>query len=262
MKKVLILLLMCIVVGLALNVQAASVTFDPREVELTIAPGETGRSVITAHGFSNGAYFLTLRLSASRDNGNVPPEWLGPSYLRLFSNTGGASSSPFNLNVSVPSDAASGNYTGVLLPEDIRGREPLSSPGLILSIEVTTPQAACAGLPAFSNVEVGPQNIWAPTNRDVEIDISGNVSVAPGCEVTAGYTMESNNGLAQGDITLGPDGIFTKKITVNVSRSGRDKDGKVYNGTLYAVDADGNEASLGFNVTVLHDKGKKTGQSK
>jgi uncharacterized lipoprotein NlpE involved in copper resistance len=74
--------------------------------------------------------------------------------------------------------------------------------------------------------------------------------------------MESNNGLAQGDITLGPDGIFTKKITVNVSRSGRDKDGKVYNGTLYAVDADGNETSLGFNVTVLHYKGKKTGQSK
>ena len=53
MKKVLIVLLMTIVVGLALNVQAASVTFEPQKVELKIAPGETGRTSITAHGYSS-----------------------------------------------------------------------------------------------------------------------------------------------------------------------------------------------------------------
>jgi hypothetical protein len=41
----------------------------------------------------------------------------------------------------------------MLVPEDMRSSEPITSPGVIISIEVIEPQTACSGLPVFSDVE-------------------------------------------------------------------------------------------------------------
>lgn len=259
MKKILIVLLSSIFIGLALNVQAASVTFDPGMAEFTVAPGETGRATITAHGFSSGPYSLLFSMGSGLQNGTVPIGWLSPTYVMLASRSGGTSSTTMDIAINIPPDAIAGTYTGTLLPVDMRSSEPISSPGVIIAIEVAVPQTACAGLPVLSDIEIGPQNIWAPIGRDVEVVISGAISVAEGCEVSAGYSLESNNGLIQGDIFLGADGRFAEKVKVNVSRSGNDKYGRIYNGTLYAEDMDGNRDSLSFIVTVLHDKGNKIG---
>ena len=262
MKKRLIVLLSSILVGLTVNVQAASVSFDPGSVEFQVAPGQTDKANLRVNAFSSGAYSLYIRIGSKLENSSIPLDWLSPNYLMLASRTGGPSTSSMDLTVSVPPDAMAGSYTGLLVPEDMRSSEPVSSPGVIIAIEVTDIQTICSGPPIFSDVEIGPQEIWAPADRDVEIYISGAVSVTEGCKVTAGFSMESNNGLVQGDITLDADGRFTEKLMVNVSRSGKDKNGKAYNGTLFAVDPDGNEAALEFNVTVLHDKDKKIGQNK
>ena len=262
MKKTLIVLLSSIVVGLALNVQAASITFGSRVVEFKVTPGEIGRTTLMVHGFSSGPYSLNFRVGSRLENSNIPPGWLSPVYLNLTSRIGGASSTSMDLVVNLPPDAMVGSYTGLLVPEDMRSSEPISSPGVIIAIEVTDPQTICSGIPIISDVEIGPQSIWAPADKDVEITITGVLRVTDGCDVTAGYTLESNNGLVQGDITLKPDGSFSERFMANVSRSGRDKEGRVYNGTLFAVDADGNEAQIDFSVTVLHDKGKKTGKIK
>ena len=85
MKKAMIVLLLSIVVGLALNVQAASVTFDPQKVELKIAPGEIGRTSITAHGYSSTAYSLSFLVGSKLKIGNIPHGWLTAAYLWLDS---------------------------------------------------------------------------------------------------------------------------------------------------------------------------------
>lgn len=263
MKKLLITLLSLMLVGLSLNVQAASVTFDPTVADYSIAPGESGSKSITLQGFSSRPYTLYLTVGSVLQHSTIPPGWLNIANLALISRTGGSSSTTVNLVVNVPPDAAPGFYSGLLLPENSpRSTEVVTGPGLIVTIDVAGIQPACVNPPEFSEYAVGPQGIWAPNDRDIEIEISGILSVTDGCEVAAGYTLESNDGLIQGDIAVSDDGSFSQKVTVNLSRSGQDKFGRTYNGTLFVIDGDGNQTSHDFFVTVLHDKGQKKGWNK
>ena len=115
----------------------------------------------------------------------------------------------------------------------------------------------CSMPPKFTVVSIDPREIRDPSVRNIEVAIAGLVSVPDDCEVTAGYSLESSTGLLQGDITVAPDGSFNKTFMANVSGSGRDKDGRVYTGTLFAVDADGDKAAIDYTITVLHDNGMK-----
>jgi hypothetical protein len=137
MKKKLILLLSCIFLGLTLNLQAANVTFSPRVVELKVAPGETGRAAIKVHGFSTTVYTLNFLVGSKLETGNIPRGWLTAAYLWLDSNTEGSSSANMDLVVSVPPEAKPGTYTGLFVPDDMRSSEPIKSPGVIISIEVS-----------------------------------------------------------------------------------------------------------------------------
>jgi len=263
MKNILISLLSAFIVALALNVQAASVTFDPPLADFKLAPGETGTTSLTINGFSPGAYTICLSIGSKLDNSNIPAGWLNTAYPLLISSTGGSSSATMDLVITVPADAAPGSYFGILVPEILpRSTETVTGRGTIITIEVTDIQTACTIPPAFSDVAIGPQSIWAPSDRDIEINITGMLTAAEECEVKAGYTIESNNGEILGNITPDEDGSFNEVVTISASRSGQDKFGRLYHGTLFATDADGNQTSLDFFVTVLHDKGKKVGLNK
>jgi hypothetical protein len=261
MKKVHIVLLLFIFIGLALNVQAANVFFDPSMTELKVMPGETGKAALKVTGSARMNYSLSFKVGSKFGNGNIPPGWLIPADVSLTSPLGGSSTSTMDLVVNIPPDAEAGTYSGQLLPEDLGSSERIISSGVTLSIEVAAPRTACSGLPEISAIALEPFNVWAPTDRDVEINISGAISVAEGCEVTAWYTMQSNNGPVQGDISIGSGGVFEEKAKVNVSRSGTDKFGRVFNGTVFAEDAEGNQNSVNFSVTVLHDRGNKLGKA-
>ena len=137
MKTAISVLLTVIIVGLAPSIQAASVTFEPREVTLKVAPGKTGRTAILVHGFSNRAYSLNFLVGSKMKNGNIPGKWLTAAYLWLDSKTEGASSRIMNLVVTVPPDATPGTYSGLIVPDDMRCSEPITSPGVFIAIEVS-----------------------------------------------------------------------------------------------------------------------------
>ena len=137
MKKALIILLTIIVVGLAPSIQAASVTFEPQEVMLKVAPGETGRTAILVHGSSSRAYSLNFLVGSKKKNGNLPRKWLTAAYLWLDADTEGESSRIMNLVVTVPPDAIPGTYSGLFIPDDMRCSEPITSPGVFIAIEVS-----------------------------------------------------------------------------------------------------------------------------
>jgi hypothetical protein len=262
MRKILIVLLSTLISGLALNVQAANITFNPGRVIFQVAPGELSTKSVIVNGFSGQPYSILFRVNSKSEGGNLPLGWLSPVSLRLDSNTGGRSASMLNYTVRIPDNTKPGRYIGIIQPDVLQSSEPVSSNGLVVIIEVTGPQSACAGPPAFTNVTIGPQDIWAPSDRDVKVVVSGDVSVNTGCEVAARYSIEDNDGMISGDLSLDGNGHFVQELTIIVSRSGKDKEGKTYNGTLSAEDEAGNTGTLDFFVTVLHDKGKKIGPNK
>lgn len=267
MKKM-IIGISIVFIAMAINVQAANVTFDPAAANFIIAPGEMSKTTLRVNGSSSEpAHSLYFTVGTKLGNGNIPLSWLRPTNVILNTRTGGASSTVMDLEVNIPPDAATGAYSGQLLPEyNIRSSESIFSDGVNVSVEVIAPQSLCQTPPVISVVELKPFNIWAPTDRDVEIEIAGIISVAEGCEVVrAGYSLESNDGDIIGDIPLEAEdsfrsaaGSFRKKVKINVSRSGKDKSGRTYNGSVYATDIEGNMSSVPFSVTVLHDKGNNS----
>jgi hypothetical protein len=137
MKKALIISLLVIAVGLALNVQAANVTFEPQVVQLKVAPGEIGRTAIRVHGFSNSAYSLNFLIGSRIENGTIPRGWITAAYLWLDATAEGTSSAVMNLIISVPPDAKPGIYSSVLVPDNMRSSEAIVSPGVTVAIEVS-----------------------------------------------------------------------------------------------------------------------------
>jgi len=74
--------------------------------------------------------------------------------------------------------------------------------------------------------------------------------------------MESDNTDAHGNINLGLGGGFHQTINVYLSKDGQFKEGTIYQGMITVMDTMDHGTTLPFSVTVLHDRGKKTGLNK
>jgi hypothetical protein len=140
MKKMLIITVLFIVVYSALNVQAASVTFNPQEVVIQVAPGQKVRTYVAVDGYSSKPYTLYFLIGPKRKNNNIPPGWLTSAYLWLDSKSDGTSSNSTNILVEVPPDAKPGTYSALLEPDDMRSSEPIVSSGVNVTIEVSDPK--------------------------------------------------------------------------------------------------------------------------
>ena len=256
MKRALVVLMAMTFAGMAVSVQAANVTFNPGSVALTVEPGKSAVANLMVNAESRAPHTIYLRVGSVLAQGNLPANWVKPANVGLVSRRGGGSTSPMSLAVYVPANTPGGTYTAVITPQVLRATEAVVSSGVSIVVEVPS-KKKCNGAPLFENVKVGPENIWAPKSSDIEIDISGTVVVAPGCEVTGSYSIESNNGPVTGDLIIGAGGNFAQKINVTVSKNGKDKEGAVYNGEIAMLDAEGNGATKGFFVKVEHDRGKK-----
>jgi hypothetical protein len=246
--------------GLVVSAQAANIKFNPGAVSLTVEPGKSAVATLVASADSTAPYTIYLNVG-SMTQGNLPASWLSPANISLSARRGGVSSAGMRLAVNVPADTPGGKYSALVTPRILRTTEAVSSTGVTVTVDVPS-QKKCTGLPSFKNVKVGPENIWAPKNKEVEIDVSGTVIVDPGCEVSGSYTMESNNGPVTGDLIIDAGGNFAQKVNVAVSKQGKAREGKVYNGVLTVVDVEGNSVAQGFFVKVAHDRGKKKGQKK
>jgi nitrous oxidase accessory protein NosD len=118
----------------------------------------------------------------------------------------------------------------------------------------STPPTASLGSP-------DPAVLWPANGKPVAVTIQGSVTDADGDLGQAWLEIEDEYGELDGtqDVTaaLGPDGAFVTSVTLIARRDGKDKDGREYVITLYAVDAAGNEAaSDSITVVVPHDQGK------
>ena len=232
--------------GLAVSAQAANITFNPGSVALTIEPGKSAVANLLVTTDSRNTYTIALDIA----RGDDLTGWLSPTNFRLSGTT------RLPLIVKVPANTKGGTYTAFVIPR------AQASGGFTIVIEVPF-KKKCDGVLNFKNVQVGPENIWAPKSREVEIRISGTVDVAPDCKVEGTYSMEFNDRLVAGDLALDADGNFDQKIAITVSKKGIAKEGKIYNGKLAVVDAEGNSVSQGFFVKVDHDmRDKKKGLNK
>lgn len=138
MKKTAAILLIACFFSQTLSVQAAQVTFVPKTVEMKLAPGETGRAVLTAHGFSPNSYSLNFLVGSRLENNSIPGGWLTAAYLWLDSKRPGRKTSrTMDLVIAVPADARPGRYSGLLVPDAMQCSEPISSPGVVVVIEVS-----------------------------------------------------------------------------------------------------------------------------
>lgn len=112
--------------------------------------------------------------------------------------------------------------------------------------------------PVFSDVTISPVNVWAPAGKKVPVKVSGVVSAFPGSEVSSMsfYLNNDTGSIVPGNITVGEGGSFSGTVMVDLSKDGQTKEGKSYNGMIYAQDSAGRLSMKPFSVTVLHDRGK------
>ncbi len=253
MKRMLTLSIVVLLSVLAANVQAANLSFNPDAVELAVSPGAHAIATIEAKLDAAGFCAVDMEIDLTDSQGNLPHGWFPPARVRLGTRTGVASA-PVALKVNVPADAPAGKYSARVKPRIARATESVESDDIILVVQVLADNK-CDGSLAFENVKVGPENIWAPTDKEVMIELSGNIVVSLGCEVKGVYSMESNNGPVAGNLDI-EDGSFVRQFPVMVSKTGKDKEGTAYQGTLSIEDEAGNKAIQGFLVTVDHDRGK------
>jgi uncharacterized membrane protein len=256
MKKSLVVVMVMLFSGMAVSVQAANVAFNPGAVALNIEAGQSAVVNLVANASSNSRYYvITLQVGSTVEQGNLPQSWLNPANVSLNSITGGSISKSLNLEVNVPAGTPGGKYSAVVKPQVVKASEEVVTSDFIVEVEVPS-EISCDGAPVLEDVQVGPRNIWAPTEKEVEIDISGTVIVAPGCEVAGTYTMDSNGGDVSGELAIDEAGNFAVKIPIKVAKDAKAKEGTIYNGMLSVVDVLGNRTSQEFFVQVDHNQGK------
>jgi uncharacterized membrane protein len=258
MKKILIATITVFLTVMVANVQAAQVTFNPGSVALTVEAGKSAVANLTVTANSDVPYEIFLRVGDIVVQGNMPHNWLVPAEAELLGRRGNSSSS-MKLEVRVPAGTNSGTYTATLPPSILPTTTvPVTNDNIAIQVKVQ-PQRKCAGAPDFENVEVSPNDIWAPKTEEVAVTVSGTTVVTPGCKVTGTYSLQSNDGLKEGKFTIEPDGKFSVKINGKFSKKGTDKNGKdanVYNGLLTLTDEASSWRTKKFFVKVAHDRRK------
>jgi hypothetical protein len=124
--------------------------------------------------------------------------------------------------------------------------------------DTTVTTAACKS-PSFA-ANIGPQDLWAPNGKPVTVTVTGLVDAGSGCGITRAWYVVSDGTEAGNSVgfSVGDYGRFQVEVEVMASRSGKDKEGTVYNITLFAMNAQNTVGhSETFFVKVAHDQRKK-----
>jgi hypothetical protein len=106
--------------------------------------------------------------------------------------------------------------------------------------------------------QANPTTLWPPNNKLVPVTVSGRVTDASGGVPTmVSFQVRDEYGLinTRGTARVGADGRYSFVVNLQASRTGQDKDGRLYTIIVTATDPAGNTGSARTFVVVPHDQG-------
>ena len=237
------------------QVLAADLGISPTNIAMTIAVGESGSTTVL--GSVNNApptpYIVAIQLRPVA--GSLPGAWLTTQPATLSNR---ANSLMLPLTVRIPPTAAATTYTALVQPVVIASTIPLAQAARPLQLVVTV-TGKCAAPPTVTITSAAPAEFKAPNGRLENVDVSGSVTLPAGCTLgSARYALTDEYGVLSEtkDVAVAADGSFSFAAPVQVSRRGDDKDGRLYQITVYAADEAGTGASAPAAVVVRHDQRK------
>ncbi|MBI4348575.1 MAG: hypothetical protein HY553_17170 [Elusimicrobia bacterium] len=131
----------------------------------------------------------------------------------------------------------------------------VTTPGRYTCFSTCQDAPACATPPTVS-VSATPTSIWPPNKKMVAVTLSGTVTNAPGCTLSAAsYALADEYGANQaGPLIVGDNGSFSVTVYVQAWRNGTDKDGRSYSFSASATNQSGAGTSNEAVSTVPHSQ--------
>lgn len=115
----------------------------------------------------------------------------------------------------------------------------------------------CQAVPSIEITAFGPTYIWPPNKKTVDITVLGRIILPENCTLlSSSFSLVDEYGVYSTADVLSVDvnGDFSLVTTVEASRNGSDKDGRVYTLTLLAEDEAGTAQSAPLASLVPHDQ--------
>jgi len=258
----LLLLLVLPLFLMATEAGAAKISFEPNELNATVAPGEVVTVPVAVTLDDTTAPNSYASFSLSRVDGTLDPKWINGQLYVSLNSWYKTRQVPFL--VKVPANAKGGKYKSVFRTVWLRSNEQVDPVDLVINVEVGE-TFTCNQIPLFSDMSSAEETINVRNNKEVAIDLSGSVSSPDGCgPVNAWFVLTDEYGeLDQDqervDLEIKDEGTFSVSVPMVASRKGNDKDGRLYTVKFFAENDAGVGESPETSVVVLHDNGKKRG---
>lgn len=256
----LLLLLVLPLFLMATEAGAAKISFEPNELNATVAPGEVVTVPVAVTLDDTTAPNSYASFSLSRVDGTLDPKWINGQLYVSLNSWYKTRQVPFL--VKVPADAKGGKYKSVFRTVWLRSNEQVDPVDLVINVEVGE-TFACNQKPFFEDISSAEETINARNNKEVAIDLSGSVSSPDGCDIDgAWFELTDEYGeldQKKVDLEINDDGNFSVAVPMVASRKGEDKDGRLYTVKFFAENGAGVGESPVTSVVVLHDNGKKKG---
>lgn len=247
---------------LATSAEAAKITFAPNELKAVVAPGEAVVVPVLVSLADTTAPNSYASFSLSRVDGPLDLTSINNgSYVSLNSSY---KSRQVAFQIKVPANTKGGKYTNVFRTVWLRSNEQIAPVDLLINVEVGE-TSACIQVPLFSNISSAEEKISVRNNKEVEIDLTGRISVEDGCDYSGAWYLLTDEYGELGSteeplkvpVEVNDDGTFSVAIPMVASRKGHDKDGRLYTVKFMAENQAGIGESPETTVVVLHDNRKK-----
>lgn len=234
---------------------AADLGISPTAITMSVPTGKSGSTTVIGKVNNPPPSPYSVLLQLRPIGGSMPFPWLATKPGNITNNT---AQLLLPLTVSVPANAAPGLYTAIVQPLVMISSIPLSPPPRPLQLSVTV-TSSCSAAPRVALAAPQPAEFKAPNGRLADVALSGTIVLPAGCTLArAWYTLADEYGVfgETEDLVIAADGSFSLSVPVQVSRRGDDKDGRLYQFTVYAADEAGTGASTPAAVVVRHDQRK------
>lgn len=232
--------------------RAAELGFSPATISIALAQGASGSALVSGAVNNPPTTPLAVSFVLRPAGGTMPTSWLIPQPSTLTPN---AKSVLVPLVFRVPANAAAGVYNSTLRPTVLSSSGPLTPSTSSVSVTLTV-ASKCSTVPVLTVSAFGPTEFNPPNNKMENVSFTGKVTLPGGCVLKrVWYTMtdEYDEHEGTGELAVGSNGQITHTFPIMVSRRGSDKDGRLYQISIFAED-DAGVGTTFLPITVGHDQ--------